>query len=214
MKKIMLSGRLHKLQQSSFRQRMRGCLLLVCMLLFASVANAQFEKPEFKKITADQHEQFSQQFEDINWTGRGLYDNTDLDDIKTNKIRAKLQAAFGNPTKTLEDLINTKGFRPGKAIQFEYWFTVNDSIPMMVLDVDGPFTDGLVFGGASKYIDLMPQIKRSFVRKLMNIEEPGDYSDYFYSPEREQWFRVEYKNGEYKTEKISSPNGMDINYDQ
>lgn len=214
MKKIMLSERLNILQQSSFWQRMRVCLLVFCMLLFAGVANAQFEKPEFKKITAEQREQFSQKFEDINWTGRGLYDNTDLDDIKTNKIRARLQAAFGDPTKTLEDLINTKGFRPGQAIQFEYWFTVNDSIPMMVLDVDGPFTNGLVFGGASKYIDLMPQIKRSFARKVMNIEEPGVYNDYFYSPERQQWFQVKYKNGEYKTEEISSPNGMDINFDQ
>lgn len=208
----MLPERLNKLQQWSLWQRMRVCLLVVCMMLYAGVANAQFEKPEFEKVTEDQREQFSQKFKDINWTGRGLYDNTDLDDIKTNKIRARLQAAFGDPTKTLDDLINTEGFRPGQAIQFEYWFTVNDSIPMMVLDVDGPFTNGLVFGGASKYIDLMPQIKRTFARKVMNIEEPGMYEDYFYSPEREQWFRVMYKNGKYKTEKISSPDGMKIDY--
>lgn len=82
----------------------------------------------------------------------------------------------------------------------------------MILDVDGPFGEGLVYGGASKYIDLMPQIKRTFSQKLMGVDSPAQFQDYFYSPEREQWFNVTYKNGEYTTEKIDSPEGMTINF--
>lgn len=174
---------------------------------------AQFEAPEFEKITLENSARFSQQFSDIKWTGRGLNQQTKLDDRQTNEIRARLEAAFGEPTKTLEDLIDQEGFRPGKAIQFEYWFTVDDSIPVMVLDWDGPFGRGLTFAGASKYIDLMPQIKRALSQKLMSVEALGNFQDYYYSPERKQWFRVAYQDGSYKTEEINSPEGMKIQYD-
>lgn len=199
--------------QYPLRKRFFSIILAIFFILSSSAAFAQFEEPEFEKITEDRRTWFMSNFEDVNWTGRGLYNETKLDDVQTNEIRARLQTAFGDPTKKLEDLINQNGFRPGKAIQFEYWFTVNDSIPMMVLDIDGPFTSGLVFGGASRYIDLMPQIKRSFARKLMELDSLDEYQDYYYSPEREQWFKVGYQNGSYKTSEISSPKGMNISFE-
>lgn len=150
--------------------------------------------------------------DNVKLTGQGLYDKMEIDSIETSELRARLQSAFGAPTKTIEDLIDGERFRPGEAIQFEYWFTVDDSIPFMVLDVDGPFGEGLVYGGASKYIDLMPQIKRTFSKKLMSESAPATFEDYFYSPEREQWFRVSYENGNYTTEKVDSPEGMTINF--
>lgn len=192
-------------------------IVLTTVLFFAVVfsAFAQFEEPEFKKVSHDPQEraEFMQRFSDIKWTGQGLYQDTRIDNMQTNEVRSRLQAVYGNPTQTLEDLINTEGFRPAEAIEFEYWFTVDDSIPMMVLDVDGPFGQGLVYGGASRYIDLMPQIKRTFSQKLMEIENLADFQDYFYSPEREQWFDVRYMNGEFTTEEIESPDGMTINFD-
>lgn len=199
--------------ETGFRKSFFSLVFRILLVLGTTSAFAQFEKPEFEKVNGDRHEWFMDKFEDIKWTGRGLYKKTKLDDIQTNEIRARLQTAFGDPTKTLKDLISTEDFRPGQAIQFEYWFTVNDSIPFMVLDVDGPFTDGLVFAGASKYIDLMPQIKRAFSRKLVELESLDSYQDYFYSPEREQWFRVTHRNGKYKTTEISSPDGMTIDFD-
>lgn len=182
--------------------------LLTFFLTFISFsAYAQFAVPEFEKVANQTDAEF---FGNISLTGRGLYQNTELDDLQTNEIRARLQAAFGDPTRKLEDLINKDDFRPGKAIQFEYWFTVDDSIPMVVLDWDGPFGSGLTFGGASKYVDLMPQIKREFVKKLMSVDTLGNYKDYFYSPEREQWYIVKYEDGSYKTMEIESPKGMSI----
>lgn len=187
-------------------------LFLILLLGFSTLSYAQFEVPEFEKINGVQEiAPFEARFSDIDWTGRGLYKQTPIDDIQTNKLRAKLQAVFGSPTKTIEDLIGQPDFRPGKAIQFEYWFVVNDSIPLMLLDVDGPFGHGLVYVGAVKYIDLMPQIKRSLSRKLMNAQ-PAEYQDYFYSPERAQWFDVQYQNGEYLIKKIDSPPNMSYDY--
>ena len=192
-------------------------IFLSLIILFALPAAAQqddpFKESEFEKVTKSGWDQFQQRFEDVKWTGQGLYKKTVIDDISTLELRARLQAAFGKPTKKLKDLIDTENFRPAKAIQFEYWFVVDDKIPLMVLDVDGPFSVGLVYGGASKYIDLMPQIKRAFSKKLMDVENMGEFRDYFYSPEREQWFNAAYNNGEFTKEEIKSPPGMNISFD-
>lgn len=194
-------------KSSAIRKKICAYFLTFFLTFLSFSAYAQFEVPEFEKIKKSES---SMLLDDISLTGEGLYENTALDSRQTNEIRARLQAAFGDPTRTLKDLINKENFRPGKAIQFEYWFMVDDSIPMVVLDWDGPFGSGLTFGGASKYVDLMPQIKRAFAQKLMSVDTLGNYQDYFYSPEREQWYIVKYQNGDYKTTKIESPEGMSI----
>lgn len=194
---------------SSLKMVITGIVIILFSLISLPV-QAQFEAAEFEKITKENRAQFERETRDISLTGQGLYEDTKLDDRQTNEIRARLQAQFGDPTQTLEDLINKDNFRPGKAIQFEYWFMVNDSIPFMVLDWNGPFGSGLTYGGASKYVDLMPQIKREFVQKLMSVEEFGEYKDYFYSPEKEQWYLVKYENGKFRNEEIDSPKGMSI----
>jgi len=190
-------------------------LSLLIFISFPAIAQQDdpFKKPEFEKVSQTEWEQFQKRFEDIKWTGQGLYKKTTIDNIPTMELRARLQKAFGDPTKKLKDLIDTENFRPAKAIQFEYWFIVDDKYPLMILDVDGPFSSGLVYGGASKYIDLMPQIKRALSKKLMEVENMGEFRDYFYSPEREQWFNVAYRNGEFTREKIKSPPGMKISFD-
>ena len=167
---------------------------------------AQFEDPEIVKVDYSERTQFEQRFAHINWTGQGLYNPTTIDRIPTIELRSRLQAVFGEPTQTINDLITQQNFRPGKAIQFEYWFVIDDEMPLMILDLDGPFEDGLVYVGASRFIDLMPQVKRTLNRMLMGDEgEPAEFSDYFYSPERDQWYLVQYKDGEYSNEMISQP---------
>ena len=183
--------------------------LAILFSLATSSAYAQFEIPEFEKLSKGES---AQVMADIKLTGQGLYEETELESLQTNELRSRLQAAFGDPTKTLEDLVKKENFRPAKAIQFEYWFMVNDSIPMVVMDWDGPFGKGLTFGGASRYIDLMPQIKRAFAQKLTSVDSLANYEDYFYSPEREQWYIVRFRDGNYKTIEIESPEGMSIDY--
>jgi hypothetical protein len=182
----------------------------ILFMLSSLSAYAQFEAAQFEKVSNGNRAQFQQVLDNISLTGKGLYESTKLDSRQTNEIRARLQEVFGNPTIKLEDLLSQDDFRLGKAIQFEYWFTVNDSIPLVVLDWNGPFGSGLTFGGASKYVDLMPQIKREFVQKLMSVDNLGEYKDYFYSPENQQWYIVSYQNGKFKNEKIDSPKGMSI----
>lgn len=174
------------------------------MVMISSAAQAQFEESEIRKVTKDERAAFQQQFEDIKWTGQGFRYN-ELDRMPAIEIRAVLQGAYGDPTQTVEDIIEKDGYlRDGKSIQFEYWFIIDGYIPMMVLDLEGPFKDGLVYVGASRYVDLMPGVKRTLTKELRDTS-PSEYVDYFYSPERGQWYRVSYEAGEYKKEEIKQP---------
>lgn len=181
----------------------------VLMVLLTSTAYAQFEEPNIKKVEIEDAEAFQERFADIKWTGEGFNYNS-LDRIPAIEIRARLEGVFGKPTKTIEDIVEGGKLRAGKAIQFEYWFVIDGEIPMMVLDLDGPFADGLVYVGASRYIDLMPQVKRTLTRLVTEVE-PKEYTDYFYSPERYQWYKVTYADGLYKKEEIDLPSHIKLN---
>lgn len=185
---------------------LKRIIITVFFSLIWCAVYAQFEEPVLRKVTTAERAAFQQRFANIGWTGQGLYNPTTIDRIPTIEVRSRLQAAFGDPTQSIRHLINNN-FRPGKAIQFEYWFIVDGEMPLMILDLDGPFENGLVYVGASRYIDLMPAVKRSLNRILMGEEgEPAEFRDYFFSPERSQWYLVSYENGEYKREMISRPN--------
>lgn len=185
--------------------------LTLSFLLAAAPARAQFEVPEFEKVSTGQADSFDRRFSHINWTGQGLNQATEIDNLPTAELRARLQARFGEPTYTVGELLEKPNFRLGMAVQFEYRFVVNDSIPMMVLDVFGPFGRGLSYTGPSRYVDLMPQIKRVFARMLMEVDTPGNYRDYYYSADRRQWFEVVFRDGEATTREIEAPEGMSIN---
>ncbi|MGN8224764.1 hypothetical protein [Gracilimonas sp. BCB1] len=176
----------------------------VLMVMISTAAQAQFEEPDIKKVSQEDRAEFQSRFADIKWTGQGFNYN-ELDRMPAIEIRAVLQGAYGDPTQKVEDIIEKDGYlRDGKSIQFEYWFIIDGYIPMMVLDLEGPFDDGLVYVGASRYVDLMPQVKRTLTKELRETS-PKEYVDYFYSPERGQWYKVSYEAGEYKKEEIKKP---------
>ncbi len=141
--------------------------------------------------------------------------NETIDNLPTMELRARLQAAFGAPTKTVLDLIGNPNFREAQYIQFEYWFEVNDSIPFVVLDTSGPFSTGLTYGGLARYVDLMPEIKREFNKALMGVPQLAEYTDYFYAlDERDKakrqaipngWYLVKYENGKFSYDMTSAP---------
>lgn len=183
---------------------------LMLVLAHSSPVQAQFEDPDIKKVDREDRAEFQRQFADIKWTGQGFRYN-ELDRMPAIEIRAVLQGAYGNPTQTVEDIIEKDGYlRDGKSIQFEYWFIVDGEMPMMILDLDGPFEDGLVYVGASQYVDLMPGVKRTFTKTLRETS-PKEYTDYFFSPERKQWYKVSYQAGEYKKEEIDQPDHINLN---
>ncbi|MEQ9265292.1 MAG: hypothetical protein RLN81_08735 [Balneolaceae bacterium] len=189
--------------------RKRALLFFVLMVLLTTSASAQFEEPKIQKVETEDAEKFEKRFANIKWTGQG-FDYNSLDRIPAIEIRAHLQSVYGDPTKTIENIVEDGKLRAGKAIQFEYWFIIDGEVPMMVLDLDGPFANGLVYVGASQYIDLMPQVKRTFTRTVTEAQ-PKEYTDYFYSPERSQWYKVTYSQKGYMKEEIDLPSHIKLN---
>ena len=183
--------------------------MVVALVLSSLPATAQFEEPEFIKVSTQKADWFDQRFSFVNWTGQGLNQQTPIDPMQTTEIRSLLQAEFGEPTLKIEDMLKNSNFRLGQAIQFEYRFVVNDSIPLIILDVFGPFGRGLSYSGASRYIDLMPQIKRTLAQKLTS-RDPAEFKDYYYSADKEKWYEVTYTNGKYSYEAIDEPKGLSI----
>lgn len=183
----------------------RSVLILLFLMAGATAVQAQFEEPEIRAVPKSERASFEARFGSYAWSGQGLYNPTTIDRVPTLELRARLQAVYGDPTQKIEDLLGP-AFRPGKAIQFEYWFIVDGEIPLMILDLDGPFENGLVYVGASRYVDMMPEIKRTLTRQLMNEQvELAPFRDYFFSPERDQWYNVEYDGSEFERTPIERP---------
>lgn len=183
-------------------------LFFILMIMMSTTAYAQFEEPDIIKIESEDASKFQAQFRNIKWTGQGFNPN-ELDNTPAIQIRARLESVYGHPTRTIEDIVDSGKYRAGKAIQFEYWFIVDGKMPMMILDLDGPFEDGLVYVGASRYIDLMPAVKRKLTRDLTGTE-PKEFTDFFFSPERNQWFEVKYADGEYSKKEIDKPSHINF----
>lgn len=163
-------------------------------------------EPDIIKIEPEDRDAFRQRFRQVSWTGAGFTGSTVIDRIPTRELRARLQKVYGDPTQKLKDLFEREQFRPGHYIQFEYWFVINDQIPMMILDIDGPFGNGLVFAGDNRYVDLMPEIKRTLSRKLMYIKNLAPYKDHYYDLNSRQWYLVIYEDGEFANIPIARPN--------
>lgn len=187
--------------------------MALIVVLIGTAAHAQvpdaFKVPTFRKVDNKDRAAFMTRFNQMrDMTGNGFQGETPIDRIPSTELRARLQRQFGNPTVTVVDFVGAQNVRPGNSIQFEYWFIVNDSIPMMILDSDGPFANGLVMGGSSRYVDRMPSVKRAFSDKLMSDRTLAEFNDYFYSPEREQWYQIRYSNGKFETKTISVPDHL------
>lgn len=191
-------------------------VLFILILLFAAAflgdgLNAQetdfdaFSEPDIVKVESGDADAFQRTFRNTRWTGLGMQGITDIDRIPSMEVRARLQTVFGEPTRRLEDLAFQSDFRIAEAIQYEYWFVIDGEIPLMLLDIDGPFARGLVYAVSVSYTDLMPQIKRRLSELLMEPNTLASYEDIFFSPERSAWYEVSFIEGEFNYDEVPMP---------
>ncbi len=147
---------------------------------------------------------FLDRFREALWTVEGMQFHTALDTIPTPELRARLFGHFGAPTRTAVAR-SVAGFEGSQHVQFEYWFVVNDSIPFVALDADGPFGRGLVLAGDFAHAAVLGAVKRDFVRRLLTRGRLMPYVDYYHSRERNQWYRTGYDGADYYVEEIKRP---------
>ena len=159
----------------------------------------------WRKITPAERHWFKRRFSNVEWTSYGMRSQSVLDTISTRVIRSKLEALYGPPSNTIVDIIREREPRGAEYIQFEYWFTINGEIPFIVLDVAGPFEEGLVFAGDLAYQDILTEAKRSLVNQIMRADGNDSYVDYYFSYDRGQWFVTGFTGERYFVKQIDRP---------
>ena len=145
-------------------------------------------------------------FNATKWAFLGNNGFTAVDTTYTRTIRARMQAAFGPPTKTLAEIDWSRNLKREEYIQFEYWFIVNDSIPVMVMDVNGPFDRGVVLAADQRYRDDLLDLQKSFLEPIMHGGRLAPYVDYYYSYRRRRWYRTGFDGRQFFIDPIGQPN--------
>lgn len=131
---------------------------------------------------------FREQFTETEWAFLGkTSDYTFLDTTRTPVLRARLQARFGDPTQTLVD--GSVDSLPTDRPQFEYWFVVNDSVPVQVTDGRGPKGRGLIVAADRAYRERLRGLRDTLLAPLREAES-APHVDYYYDQRRDRWYRT------------------------
>ena len=165
-----------------------------------------YEVRRWQFVRKLQRSWFKQAFWQTRWAYLGSYGLTPLDTTRTRELRARLQAAFGQPTQTLAEQNPRRTMASDSPVQFEYWFVLNDSIPLVVTDTNGPRERGLIVSTDSRYRDLLPSIREAFLGEIMEGEHLVPYVDYYYDREERAWYRTGFNGRTYFHQPIRRPN--------
>lgn len=152
---------------------------------------------EWRRIGVGEEERFILRFGEALWTGTNAYVQSPLDTIATPEIRARLHSLYGAPTR-MPVARSRPAMNSGSAyVQFEYWFVVNDSIPVVIMDRDGPFGRGVVIVADEEHVGLFQIIVDDLAQRLSRVTRLMPYVDYYQSRERNAWFRTGYDGEAY-----------------
>ncbi len=134
---------------------------------------------------------FERLFGDTEWAYLGSNHVTALDTTLTWRLRAALEAEYGSPTNTVVEIGQDTTLTLGNAAQFEYWFIVNDTIPVVASDVSGPLDRGLVLASDRRLRERLTDLRDAIFEPLARADAPRvPFADYFYEPEGRRWFLV------------------------
>lgn len=154
--------------------------------------------------TEDQVDELKK-FEDTQWSYLGNNFFTPMDTVNTPEIRAHLEAYFGLPTRTVVELKQEDQTPADDYSQFEYWLVVNDSIPMIVMDVGGPFDRGVIVATDHRFRSLLYRMRHSLLGEAIHRSEPEPYTDYYYHQVTEKWYFTGFDGAEYFIREIRLP---------
>ncbi len=129
---------------------------------------------------------FQATFGEVPWSFLGNTFTASGDTIRTTRLRGALQARYGAPTRTLGDLGPDARLGSATAFQFEYWFAVNDTIPLLVSDVGGPRDRGLVVATHARLREWLP-VLRAWLLDDLAAARPEPWADYYYDPPARAW---------------------------
>jgi hypothetical protein len=110
----------------------------------------------------------------------------------TREIRARLEHAFGAPTRTLGDQGPLHRLDLEEYIQFEYWFLINGEWPVIIMDVNGPFERGVVVSAEAVHREHLIAIRDAVLAPILKSDAKSPFADYFFEPEVNEWYLAGY----------------------
>ncbi|CAN5537970.1 hypothetical protein BH23BAC4_BH23BAC4_14380 [soil metagenome] len=164
----------------------------------------QLAEIRWAKVDFNRQDRFLNRFREVLWTTDGLNYPVDFDRTPTPELRARLGTLYGLPTRN-STAYEQEAYASSHDIQFEYWFIVNDSIPLLVMDISGPFGRGLMLAGDEAHQAVYPQIKSDLARRLTAEIPLTAYQEFFYSTDRRSWYRAGYDGDRYFIDPVAAP---------
>lgn len=163
-------------------------------------AEKGFPFHDVRAVSRFEREWFRQKYSSVEWSFLGVTpQHSFFDTTRTTDLRARLQAQFGDPTQTFADApLDTSTVRA----QFEYWFIVNDSIPVQVTDARGPQGRGLILAAERRYRDRLRVLRDSLLAPLRESERVP-YVDYYYDRNRDRLYRAGFDGDDFFLDRIS-----------
>lgn len=149
---------------------------------------------------------YKDQFANVDWAFLGANQRTPIDTLITVDLRARLQYHYGDPTRTMVEVGYPDTLASEEVIQFEYWFILNDSIPVLLMDVNGPRDRGVVFASAGEHRRILPELKNALLGQLIATEARKSYADFYYSMNERTWYVAGYNGARLFIMRIDRPN--------
>ncbi len=167
-----------------------------------------FEIESWQLVRRLERPWFTKKFENTLWAFLGTESLLPLDTTRTRELRANLESYFGPPTQTITELLDDdkRTRNNGRYVQFEYWFVLNDSIPLLFMDVNGPLERGLIVSSDQRYRDILLGVRESFLRDFMQVSRPTGFVDYYFDARTLNWYYAGYDGRKYFMELIGQPN--------
>jgi len=139
-------------------------------------------------ITKLESPAYEKMFADAEWSFVGSSSRSSIDTLKTADIRSRLEHRYGPPTRTLVESGYPDSLKREEVVEFEYWFLANGSIPVIILDVNGPWDRGIVLAAEMKYRDKLSLIKKSILQQLSMSPNRKQFIDYYYNFDQRTWY--------------------------
>jgi hypothetical protein len=168
-----------------------------------SLARLPVTLPEIRwaKVEPAEQEPFIVAYREVYWVAASM--PAAVDTVATPRLRALLSGLHGAPTRNAA-AAEEVGYAGSEFVQFEYWFVVNDSIPVLVLDRAGPFGRGLLLAGSEEQRRYLPLLADDLAGRLARAR-PTPYADYYHAYDQRQWYQTGFDGTEYYTRETRAP---------
>lgn len=148
---------------------------------------------------------FEERFDSVRWAFLQGRTFSVLDTTQTRDLRARMEAHFGPPTRTLAEVDSVEMQPREEVIQFEYWMIVNDSIPVVIVDVNGFVDRGVVFASDARYRNRLGELREAVLRPILDPLTRERYVDFYFHVESRTWFASGFDGASFFTRRIVRP---------